>query len=146
MHLQINQVRSDQKVYRYVRLVQSYRRDDGLPMKKVVANLGALEEPVIAARKTALQAARTGNAVVIAEEVGAQMVALSVAQSLPYLDVAVLWALWNGLGLRTLLAHVLPVGRQEVSSADVVFALVAQRCMTPGGVARSSPGAGHSAP
>ena len=51
-------------------LVQSYRRDDGLPMKKVVANLVALEESVIAALKTALQAVRTGKTVVVAEEVG----------------------------------------------------------------------------
>ena len=60
------------------------------------------------------------------------MVALSAAQSLAYLDIAVLWALWNELGLRTLLARVLPHDRQEVSSADVVFALVAQRCLGAG--------------
>ena len=98
MHLQINQVRSDPKVYRYVRLVHSYRRDDGKPTQKVVANLGPLEEPVIAALETALQAARSGKTTVVAEEVVAQMVALSVAQSLAYLDVAVLWELWNELG------------------------------------------------
>lgn len=45
---------------------------------------------MIIALSTALQAARTGKTVVVAEEVGAQMAALSVAQSLAYLDVAVL--------------------------------------------------------
>lgn len=70
-----------------------------------------------------------------------------MAQSLAYLDAGVLWALWNELGLRTLFGRVLPPGRQAVSSADVGFALVAQRYVAPGlKLSRRALGADHGAP
>jgi hypothetical protein len=50
----VTEVRSDKKTYRYARLVQSYRQDDGMPAQKVVASLGQLEGPEISALRIAL--------------------------------------------------------------------------------------------
>jgi transposase len=132
VHLQVIEVHSDKKTYRYARLVQSYRREDGMPAQRVVASLGRLEGPEISALRLALKAAREGKTVVVAEEVAAKVTALSVRCSLTYLDVAVVRALWNELGLSAPLQHALPRDHDDVSAADVIFALVAQRCVAPG--------------
>jgi hypothetical protein len=48
MHLQLTKVRSGRSTKRYARIVQSYRRDDGMPAQKVLANLGELSDQQIA--------------------------------------------------------------------------------------------------
>ena len=65
MHLKTTRVRNNGKVYQYAQLVESYRRDDGMPTQRVVANLGARTELEIENLKRALQASRSGRAVVV---------------------------------------------------------------------------------
>jgi transposase len=132
VYLQVIQVRSAKKTYQYARLVQSYRRADGKPAQKVVASLGHLEASAISTLRTALKATRDGKPVVVADDVAARVTALAVRCSLAYLDVAVVRALWDALGLTAPLQNALPRDHDDVAAADVIFALVAQRCVAPG--------------
>ena len=56
MHLQLTKVRSGRSTKRYARLVQSYRRDDGMPAQKVLANLGELSDQEVQNFRVALEA------------------------------------------------------------------------------------------
>ena len=73
MHLRMSTQRRNGKTYRYAQLVESYRREDGRPTVRVVKHLGALPDAVIEALRIALQAARTGDALVRASEVVAEL-------------------------------------------------------------------------
>lgn len=61
MHIQNTRVRSGRSYRRYTRLVQSYRRPDGMPAQKVIANLGELSDQEVANLRVALAASRQGN-------------------------------------------------------------------------------------
>jgi hypothetical protein len=65
MHITFTKVRSGKKYKRYVRLVQSFRRPDGMPAQKVIANLGELSDREVANLRVALAANRKGKAVVV---------------------------------------------------------------------------------
>ena len=65
MHLRVSTKKQNGKTYRYAQLVESYRRDDGVPAHKVVANLGQLSELEIQNIRLALKASREGKSVVI---------------------------------------------------------------------------------
>ncbi len=67
MHLQLTKVRSGRSYKRYARLVQSYRRDDGMTAQKVVANLGELYDLEVHNFRIALQASRKAKSVVLPE-------------------------------------------------------------------------------
>ncbi|MBE0564919.1 MAG: hypothetical protein IH621_03110 [Krumholzibacteria bacterium] len=60
MHLRISTRKKDRKTYQYVQLVESFRRDDGVPSRRTVANLGRLTDREIANLRVALQASRLG--------------------------------------------------------------------------------------
>lgn len=130
MHLKTTRVRNNGKVYQYAQLVESYRRDDGMPTQRVVANLGPRTELEIENLKRALQASRSGRAVVIeAQEITTPR--CDVLDNFAYLDVAVVLALLARLGVADLLRALLPRPEADVPDADVVLALVAQRCVAP---------------
>ena len=130
MHLKTTRVRSNGKVYQYAQFVESYRREDGMPTQRVVANLGPRSELEIANLKRALEASRSGRAVVVeAQEITAP--SCEVLDNFAYLDVAVVLALLARLGVGELLTALLPRAEAEVPDADVVLALVTQRCVAP---------------
>lgn len=130
MHLKTTRVRGNGKVYQYAQLVESYRRDDGMPTQRVIANLGPRSELEIANLKRALEASRSGRAVVI-EAQDVVPPSCEVLDNFAYLDVAVVLALLARLGVADLLTELLPRPEAEVPDADVVLALVAQRCVAP---------------
>ena len=133
MHLRISTTHRKGKTYRYAQLVESYRRADGVPTTRVLKQLGALPEPVIAALRVALKAGRTGDAVVLASEAAAALHGTTLA-NLRYLDIAVLRDCWTGWGLSAeidALAADLVNWEPHVSLGDTVFALAAQRCCSP---------------
>ena len=67
MYLRTVTTKSNGKAYRYVQLVQSYRRSsDGMPATRVLANLGKLPAKTVANLKIALKASRAGKRVVLA--------------------------------------------------------------------------------
>lgn len=132
MQVRRSRVTRNGKTYEYIQLVESYRREsDGMPMHRVVANLGRADELPAENIEHALRAARAGKRVVPAEESKAPRVPRPTA-NLRYLDVAVLLELSRSLGLEHLLRGVLPRGDAEVDPASVVLALAIQRCTDPG--------------
>lgn len=130
MHLKTTRVRNNGKVYQYAQLVESYRREDGMPTQRVIASLGPRSELEIANLKRALEASRSGRAVVLEEQEIAPP-SCEVLDNFAYLDVAVVLALLQRLGVADLLTELLPRPEAEVPDADIVLALVAQRCVAP---------------
>lgn len=65
MHLQLTKVRSGKTIKRYARIVQSYRRPDGMPATKVLLNLGELDDKQVANVRLALYALRTGKTLML---------------------------------------------------------------------------------
>ena len=110
--------------------MESYRREDGQPTQRVVANLGARSELEIENLKRALGASRAGRAVVI-EAAQSAPSRCDVLDNFAYLDVAVVLAMLARLGVGELLRALLPRPEADVPDADVVLSLVAQRCVAP---------------
>lgn len=139
MHLRISTVRRGDKTYRYAQLVESFRRPaDGRPTHRVLANLGSLDEEQIANLRAALEANRSGDALVVPTR-GASQPRRSAPMNPPvvkanyrYLDLAVLHRLWSESGLSQLLLDLLPTGQEEVGADRVVAALALHRCVAPG--------------
>jgi hypothetical protein len=132
MHVRISTRRRGAKVYRYVQLVQSYRRPDGMPAHKVLASLGDLPDAVVENLRRALKASREGKNVLLPDEVTSQLPPRKVRANLHYLDVAVAYRLWNQWKLSPLLEQLMDKNGTEVPVPEMVAALVAQRCVAPG--------------
>ena len=131
MHLRVSTRRTPGRVYRYAQVVQSFRRDDGMPAHRVVANLGALSQPQIDALRLAFRAGAKGEALVLESEV-ADLLAGSTRANRRYLDLAVLLDCWQRWELSALLDGLLDKQATSLSLAEVVLPLVLQRCSAPG--------------
>lgn len=133
MNLHLARVRRGSVVYLYGQLVESYRRDDGMPTQRVVANLGQLTEVEASNLRTALAASRRGQQVFLDRRQLPKAVRFTKpTQNLRYLDLAVLVALWRDWGLDTVLRQILPPSSAEADACDVVAALTLQRVADPG--------------
>jgi len=134
MQLRVSRTTRNGKSYEYAQLVESYRREsDGMPLHRVVANLGALSALEIDNLRTSLRAARANKRVVLARAVKPSAKALpKILANLRYLDAAVLLALWNDWQLPALLDELLPQGSADVAPSSVLAALAVQRCLEPG--------------
>ena len=129
MHLRTVMAGSGKVKRRYAQLVQSYRREDGVPAQRVVASLGALSDQEVHNLKLALEASRLGKALVLPS--GSRW-RPRVSANLAYLDVAVALSLWQEWELPELLASLVPDRGAEVPFPAVVAALTVQRCVAPG--------------
>ena len=129
MHLQLTKVRSGRSTKRYARLVQSYRRDDGMPAQKVLANLGELSDHEVQNFRVALEASRSAKTVVLPETPKWRA---KVLANLAYLDVAVALEMWRSWELSELLHRLIPERDVAVRAAEVICALTIQRCVAPG--------------
>ncbi|MCB9697195.1 MAG: transposase [Alphaproteobacteria bacterium] len=129
LRLRVSTVRRGGKTYRYHQLVRSVRRD-GRPTHEVVAHLGRLSPEEVEALQDGLGSLRpegasdTARLLLDLREVRARA-------ALQYLDLRVVHELWRAWGLREFLRARLPAGDAEMEPADVVFALVANRCLAP---------------
>ena len=136
MHLRFSTTVRNGKTYRYAQLVESYRRDDGMPTHRVLASLGERPDIELENLRVALAATRAGKRVAVPDKTTRRSqaeVAVPVFEdALRYLDVAALLELSRASGLRALLEEVLPRGQAEVSDAHIVDALAIQRCVDPG--------------
>lgn len=132
MHLRVVHARSGDAVKRYAQLVESYRRDDGVPAHRVLASLGELDDRSIENLRRALKASRRGEAVVLPSETQAPDWQPKVLANLRYLDVAVTLAMWNSWKLTELLNRLLPRGAETVPTSLLIAPLVIQRCIAPG--------------
>src|SRR5262249_44898650 len=113
MHVRISRVTRNGKTYAYAQLVESYRRPDGVPAHRVVANLGHLSPTQIDNLRTALAAGREGEHVAIARTPA--RAPRRPQANLQYLDLAVLLELWREWDLHRLLTDLLPRGEADVS-------------------------------
>lgn len=131
MHLRTSTKKTATRTYRYAQIVESYRREDGVPTKRVVAHLGALEQSLIDALRKAFEAARKGDALVLQSEV-AEMLSGSTLANRRYLDLAVLIDCWRQWGLSELLDELTGAQATLMSFSEIVLPLVLQRCSAPG--------------
>jgi len=132
MHVRVSSVTRNGKTYAYTQLVESYRRVDGMPAHRVIANLGQLSSAQVDNLKTALAAGRVGERVAVTAPAGSSRPPRRPQANLQYLNLVVLLELWREWDLHRLLDDLLPRGEADVSPADVVAALVLQRCVAPG--------------
>ena len=133
MYVRFANVRRGSKVYRYTQLVESFRRPDGKPTNRVVANLGALDDVAVENLRAALEASRRGPALVLPDPALAAVPRprAVVHENLRYLDIAVLLKVWREAGLDGLLERSLPAGDRTVAASEILTALVLQRCVAP---------------
>jgi hypothetical protein len=66
MHIRVSRVTRQGKTYEYAQLVESFRRPDGMPAHRVVANLGQATSLEVENLRTALGAALERKRVVVA--------------------------------------------------------------------------------
>ncbi len=131
MHIREVQVKRKETIHRYAQIVQSYRRPDGMPAHKVIAGLGELPPQTVSNLKMALAASRQGRAVILPAKEVDTLGPMPVLANLRYLDVAVAFQMWHYWGLTEVLKSAISSNGKDVSSADVIAALVIQRCVAP---------------
>ena len=138
MQVRATTIKRGNKTYQYAQLVESYRRkSDGVPLHRVVANLGRITDPLqFENLKAAFAANRSGQqlapVVAAAAEPTAETARLRRPQAIVrYLDVAVVVEMMRTLGLTEELARLLPKEESDVGPDRIVTALVAQRCLDP---------------
>jgi len=130
MHVRVSRVSRHGKTYEYAQLVESFRRDDGMPAHRVIANLGDATSLEVENLRVALAASLRHRRVVTrgaTDKAPPQPVA-----NLRYLDVAMLLELWRAWGLDELLGTVMASANSDVPASSVVAALCIQRCVDPG--------------
>jgi hypothetical protein len=132
VHIRVSTRRRGDKTYTYAQLVESYRRDDGLPAHRVLASLNNLSEQEIDNLRLALSASREGKAVVVAGAAGKKEWPTRVIANLRYLDVAVALEMWRRWDLPRLFNHLIHRRLDAVQPSSVIAALVVQRCTDPG--------------
>jgi hypothetical protein len=137
VHVRLSSVTRRGKTYQYAQLVESVRREDGLPIHRVVANLGRVTDPVqFENLQAAFVANRAGQRLAPVSASTAELTSNTTRLRRPlailrYLDVAVVVALLQEVGLSEELARLLPKEQSEVAPERIVTALVAQRCLDP---------------
>ena len=119
-------------VRQYIQIVESYRREDGVPTSRVLAHLGRGDDLLYENLRTAFAAARAGQPVVEEVESTSGSVSVSVEKSLVYLPAAVVSHFYRQVGLDQLLDKLCPPGQRMLAASTVVEALVAHRCIEPG--------------
>lgn len=133
MHLRlVNASSGRDKIRRYAQLVSSYRRDDGVPAHRVLANLGELGDREIENLRLALKASRAGQAVVLPAARSDNDWSVRIEANLHYLDCAVALAMWRYWKLPELFNRLLPRGLEVVPASAIIAALAIQRCVDPG--------------
>jgi hypothetical protein len=128
MHLRVSRTVRAGHAYEYAQIVQSYRRPDGVTAQKVIASLGALPALDLQNLRAALEASRSGHAVVLPSRLSTSR----TRANLQYLDVAAALSVWRWWGLDQRLERLLPSGDATVRLCDVLAALVIQRAVDPG--------------
>lgn len=130
LRLRTSSNRRDGKTYRYHQLVRAVRRD-GKPTHEVVAHLGRLADAEVDALRRGLAALKSDPAAAVGEDVLVRLKDVVGLGALRFLDLMVVRCMWNEWGLTDFLQQQLPTGDREMSPTDVVFVLVANRCVAP---------------
>lgn len=131
MHLRKTSIKRKGAVYTYAQIVESYRRDsDGLPATRVVCNLGQLSSLQYANFKQAIDASRTGAALVVKEgRTLANVTLTKPVQNLAFLDLAVAHAIWREYQLDVYFDDLFAKSNAQVQAGQILLALVLHRCV-----------------
>lgn len=132
MYLKISAKRRGSRTYQYAQVVEGFRRPDGVPTHRVIANLGQLSDLEIANLRQALRASREQRALVLPPAVQTDEWHARVGANLRYLDVAAALETWRRWKLPRLFNRLIPQGLDAVPASSVIAALVIQRCIDPG--------------
>src|SRR3990172_825905 len=89
VHIRLSTRRRGDKTYQYAQLVESYRRPDGIPAHRIIANLGDPAELEVKNMRVALKAARQGRALVMKASPEAEPWQARILANLRCIDVAV---------------------------------------------------------
>lgn len=129
MYVRESRVRKGDKTYRYVQLVESFRRKDGMPTQRVVASFGDLSESQTATVRAFAKALSADLSLQLDGDSVRPLAGLQVLDNLEYLHLAVLLEIWRKSGLDALLRRTLADPGLDIATADVVAALVLHRCV-----------------
>jgi len=130
MFLRLSRVVRAGKTYQYAQLVESVRKPAAKhPLHHVVANLGHVTDVQYENLKAAFDANRTGAKVAVLSAADLAALAPQVEANRAWLDVVAALATWEASGLRDAVRVALGGRGDEVEAADVVGALVLQRCL-----------------
>ncbi len=131
--MQFRVVRTKYKsgVRQYGQFVESFRRpSDGMPMHRVVASIGIVTDEEAANLKLAFGASRHGQRLHVLQADVAPVVP-TVAWTRDLVDICAALQAFADCGLHQLLRDLFADHGEEVDPADVVAALVVQRCVAP---------------
>jgi len=129
LRLRTSTVRSKGRTYQYFQLVRAVRRA-GRPTHEVVAHLGRLPAHEVEAVRKGLETLSatapddTAEPLVRLREVGC-------LGSLRYLDLMLVREVWQHWGFPQFFVENLPAGAPDLAPAEVLFVLVANRCVAP---------------
>ena len=134
LRLRTSTVRAKGRAYQYFQLVRAVRRD-GRPTHEVVAHLGRLPTHEVEALRRGLRSLSAEGAEPSEGQEGTEPLVrlreIACLGALRYLDLMVVRSMWTEWNLTQFFAEHLPAGAGDMAPADVVFALVANRCVAP---------------
>lgn len=131
--LRVSNIKRKNRSYRYAQLVESYRREDGLPAHRIIASLGQLSEIEIDNFRIAINASKDNRKVVVSKLSKGTGVNICKPQSnLVYLDLAVLYETWEQSGIRSILKEALSSGTTKAPVDIIIAILCLHRCQDPG--------------
>lgn len=125
-------VKQKGNVYRYVDLVEGYRRKDGTVGQKIVAKLGLMSEVAFRNLQVSFRAARCGKPVVISDKVALEAGGHDkVQQNLHYLDICIAKEMWDFWNLDEIFTDIIGIEGRKVISGQIIQILTIQRCVNP---------------
>lgn len=120
-------------VRQYGQIVKSFRREsDGMPMHKVVGSLGVVTDAQAAVFKAVFSALGRGADLAVVEGDALAALAPVAEWTRDWLDIAACLQAWRDCGLHDLVRGLFAGHQEEVELADVIAALVVQRCVADG--------------
>lgn len=131
MHIRVSKVTRDGKSFEYTQLVESFRRDDGMPAHRVLHSFGRVEPTLLANLRAAFRGAKKGQRLQPASELASPSRFVRPSAALRFLDIAVVLETWNQLKLGQLIDGLAQNNSPDVPDHKVIAALVAQRCIAP---------------
>jgi len=125
-------IKQDGNVYRYVDIVEGYRREGGKVGQKIVAKLGPMSEQAFKNLQAAFRASRCGKSVIVPEKVTGEIIGHDkVRQNLHYLDICVAKEMWDYWNLDKLFMDIIGMEERKIFSGTIIQILTIQRCVNP---------------
>lgn len=131
MHIRVSKVRRNGKSFEYAQLVESFRRDDGMPAHRVLHCFGRVDPTLLANLRAAFRGAKSGQKLEPVADLALPSRIARPNAALRYLDIAVVLETWNQLKLGQLIDGLAQNNSPDVPDHKVIAALVAQRCIAP---------------